>query len=653
MHQPLPSFARPQTLTPAQLSWQATTPTATNFDDVYFSREQGLNESTYVFLDHNQLPERWRTWQHLRPLVIGETGFGTGLNFLLAAHRFLHEAPNNARLHWVSTELHPLSRADLHQALSNWPEFSALAAQLLANYPLAMSGFHRLNLSPRLSLTLLLGDAASNLTALKGKIDAWCLDGFAPSKNPSLWSPELFSALAQASHAQTSFATFTAASLVRKGLSAAGFSVHKTAGFGRKREMLHGSFVPETNELALQSAATKTAAITPTQTAQQAIEKVAIIGAGLAGLATAKALLEKGVQQVDIYESATAGAGGSGNKQGLLYVKLSVDLNQASRFYLAGLEFSQRWLQNLSFSQQVWQPCGVLQLAATSAEVERQAKFLAQQNLPQELFTPITAAQASQLAGTKVTAGGLHFPRAGWVKPLLTCQLLSAELANQGVNLFDNQTVTQIQKVDSGWQLVSNPLSTTEPKTTYSHVIICAADQANTLVQQLSKGEINLPTQDLRGQVSYFPLNQTAPKLKLALTGNSYVAPPAEDYLCFGASFSRTETSLAISPNDQTENLSKLQQLAPELLATFPKVEELEGRAALRCTTPDQIPLIGELPNYQGIYLNIGHGSKGLASIPLSAELLASQLVNEPAPLETELIERLSLARLEKWKGLY
>ena len=66
------------------------------------------------------------------------------------------------------------------------------------------------------------------------------LDGFAPAKNPEMWTPELFQAIRRLSDHGTTVATFTAAGIVRNGLKAAGFDIKKTKGFGRKRHMVCG-----------------------------------------------------------------------------------------------------------------------------------------------------------------------------------------------------------------------------------------------------------------------------------------------------------------------------------------------------------------------------------------------------------------------------
>lgn len=657
-------YRKPCKLKTATIDWQAVTPFAENFDDVYFSRDQGIAESNYVFLQQNNLPERWLTWSEDRAFVMAETGFGTGLNLLVAMASFLKMAPATARLHWISTELYPLTLDDLKRAHAFWPELAALAQSLQKNYPLAVSGFHRLNLHPRISVDLLLGDAGSNLSGLTGKVDVWCLDGFAPSKNPSMWTEQLFMALGNASHTNTTFATFTSAGAVKRGLQGVGFTVNKVKGFGRKREMLSGVFNPP-------NACKKVIHLTPS--AINKAQPIAIIGAGLAGLATAQALIKRGFK-VDIYEAQTPASGGSGNKQGALYIKLAVDANSSSRFYLAGLEYSRRWLEALDPKQQFWSPSGVLQLATSEREAKRQQKFLTNQQLPETLVTAVNKTQASELTGSATAAGGLFFPRAGWVKP----KALTLHLANSfnNLTLYNNQAVTGLTQVNLANEEKAWQLETAKGIKNYQQVIICCAAAAKNFAPSQT-----LPVTAVRGQVSYLPLEKsleqkTAPFR--VVCGKGYTLPPADNTLCFGATFDVEDTSLELSQAGQLQNQQELTAVLPNLITelstsssiNLPTNQPLGGRVSFRCASPDYLPLVGQVPaieawqkNYQstqsslaisefpskwnhtGLWLNIGHGSRGLASIPISAELLASQLVGEPAPFEQELVNCLNPAR--------
>lgn len=163
----------------AQLSWSEDgQPFSTRFDDVYFSRESGLAETRHVFLQHNDLSRRWRALPPGTRFCIGETGFGTGLNFLCAWQLWDELAPADARLHFVSCEKYPLRREDLQRALALWTELTPWADQLLAQYSDLAPGWQHFNLADgRVTLTLLIGDVLDTLPQLDARVDAWFLDG--------------------------------------------------------------------------------------------------------------------------------------------------------------------------------------------------------------------------------------------------------------------------------------------------------------------------------------------------------------------------------------------------------------------------------------------------------------------------------------------
>jgi tRNA 5-methylaminomethyl-2-thiouridine biosynthesis bifunctional protein len=333
-----------------QLQWgEDGAPFSQQFDDIYFSREDGLAETDYVFLQQNRLAERWAALdpQQAGVFVIGETGFGTGLNFFCAWQLWQTVAPKSWRLHFISVEKFPLEREQLQRALQQWPQFAAQSAELLENYPTRIPGHHLLQLSDSVALQLIFDDAVSAFADLHDsaasdlrngfKIDAWFLDGFAPAKNPAMWSTELFAHIGRLSRPGTSFATFTVAGPVKRGLIEAGFRIEKIAGFGNKRQMLRGVF--DTAPAVLSSApkpryrAIDYWAYPPHSPATQASTQTAIIiGGGLAGTSTARALAERGWSVTLLEREATLASGASGNPSGVLYTKLSTQAGTLNRF---------------------------------------------------------------------------------------------------------------------------------------------------------------------------------------------------------------------------------------------------------------------------------------------------------------------------------
>lgn len=232
-----------KTISQADIVWdEKGLPRSVAFDDKYFCELDGYAESLYTFCGGNQLIERFAKLSS-ETFVIGETGFGTGLNFLSAWQLFEKHAGTNSRLHFISIEKFPMTVNDLERSLRVWKDLDQQANQLVSQYEQILNGSEGKFLNGRVMLTVLFDDVLNALEAMRQKsysIEAWFLDGFAPSKNPEMWSPEVFKRIAAVSHSGTTLATFTCAGHVRRGLEETGFQVEKAPGFGMKRHMLKG-----------------------------------------------------------------------------------------------------------------------------------------------------------------------------------------------------------------------------------------------------------------------------------------------------------------------------------------------------------------------------------------------------------------------------
>jgi len=218
------------------------TPRSELFDDIYHSADGGLEQARHVFLNGNNLPERWRGRDRF---VIVETGFGLGLNFLASWAAWREDAARSRVLHFISCELHPFQVDDLERVHANWPELAPLAAQLRARWPALTDGMHCLHLEDgRVCLTLYFGDACEGLAQIDARADAFFLDGFSPAKNPAMWSTQLFHLLSRLAAPGATLATWSVAGKVREGLRHARFTVSMSPGFGGKRQMLRGTLYP-------------------------------------------------------------------------------------------------------------------------------------------------------------------------------------------------------------------------------------------------------------------------------------------------------------------------------------------------------------------------------------------------------------------------
>lgn len=216
-------------------------PYSQEFGDHFYCRTDGRLECGHVFLAGNALPERWVEPASPRgDFRIGELGFGTGLNFCETWRQWKLARRTGSRLHFTSFELYPMRREDLDRALSRWPEIAAERQSLTAAWPEEPAGRIEIEADGQTRLTVICGPALEGVSAAEPDFDAWFLDGFAPSRNPDMWSAELMQEIHNKTRPGGSFATYAAAGFVRRNLLAAGFAVERRPGFAGKREMLCG-----------------------------------------------------------------------------------------------------------------------------------------------------------------------------------------------------------------------------------------------------------------------------------------------------------------------------------------------------------------------------------------------------------------------------
>ena len=223
----------------ATLEWrEGDMPYSPQFGDHFYCQTDGRLECGHVFLAGNGLPQRWQSPGEFR---IGELGFGTGLNFCETWRQWQQTAPEGAKLQFTSFELLPMTAEEINRALSHWPEIDAQRQALVSLWPDEREGVLELSLSETVRLSVVCAKAQESVPAWNGLFDAWFLDGFAPSRNPDMWSAELMKSVFDKTAATGSFATYAAAGFVRRNLQAAGFSVERRPGFAGKREMLCGT----------------------------------------------------------------------------------------------------------------------------------------------------------------------------------------------------------------------------------------------------------------------------------------------------------------------------------------------------------------------------------------------------------------------------
>jgi tRNA 5-methylaminomethyl-2-thiouridine biosynthesis bifunctional protein len=595
----------------ARITWNGPTPASSHYLDSYWMPNQALAESAQIYLEANHLPARFKALPAQSLFVIGETGFGSGLNVLLAARCFLDHAHPDARLDMFSVELHPLTPSDLARAQPDEQSLKAFSDALLKAYPPPVAGHHVIWLHPRIRLILMIGNAQDCWKNCAARVDAWFLDGFSPARNPQMWTEELLQTVFNRSNDGATFGTFTAAGAVRRGLAQAGFSVQRLPGFGDKRHRLVGQ--------------------KPGQSPRREVRAghAVVAGAGLAGCTTARALADRGWTVTVIDPSGVAG-GASGNLAGIVHSSASAHMTAQNRFYQLALVHALATFRRLDFpaTPEQGRLNDVIQIAADERMAAKIDKAMSAGTWPEELLT-------------RLDESSIIFHGSGFVRPNDWCNHLlrhaSIEVKRERLTGFERNKAVVVQTDESlGFD---------------ADILVLALANA---VKQFPSLKW-LPLKAIRGQVSYVHSTAISEQWERAICHAGYLTPALDGLHCVGAPFDLHETQTEPRSDDDRTNLEQLREHLPEHWQALggPAIKVAGQRAAVRCQTPDFLPLAGPLPDPRSnpheivpsVYLNIAHGSRGLTHTPLCADLIADQASGlSPFP-DHELIDALAPER--------
>ncbi|MFM0207304.1 bifunctional tRNA (5-methylaminomethyl-2-thiouridine)(34)-methyltransferase MnmD/FAD-dependent 5-carboxymethylaminomethyl-2-thiouridine(34) oxidoreductase MnmC [Paraburkholderia sediminicola] len=622
-----------------------------HYDDIYHSAVGALEQAEYVFLRGNALPQRW---QGRRVFTVLETGFGMGINFLTTWAAWRADPTRCERLHFVSTEKHPFTQTDLQRAYAatiSDPTVAALAQTLVDAWPMLVPGTHRLEFEDgRIVLTLVFGDAVETLPALRLRADAFYLDGFAPAKNPEIWTPAIFKALARMAGEGATFATYSSAGEIKRALTQCGFEYRKVDGFGWKRAMLVGHFAPRWRVRRYEPPA-------PLEVDER---HAVVIGTGLAGCAVIERLAARGWRVTSLERHASVAQDASGNPAGVFHPMISRDDSVASRVTRAGFLYTlRRWaaLERLGHHPVRGTP-GLLQIAADDEEARSMSEAIAAFGYPSDYVTPVSLSEAQRLAGMPLARSGWFFPHGGWIDPSSLC---TAQCAAAG-GLLERHfgvDVARLERAGNQWTVFD---AAGQAIARAPVVIVASAHDAARIA-----GLQHAPTRSIRGQLTLLPPG-AVPPLGMPVMGEGYAVPLADGATLTGATYELDDPDTSLRPDGHLENLERVAQMLPAFdgIVDPARAAALIGRVAFRCVTSDRMPMIGnfadeaastrdaqrlrgawplDLPRVDGLYGAFAYGSRGLVWAALGAELIASQIEGEPWPLERELAEDIDPAR--------
>lgn len=534
------------------------TPRSEQFNDVYFSAHDGPGETCHVFFDGNGLSPRWQGLTGR--FTVAETGFGTGLNFLLAWEMFDRLATPCAFLDFISVEKFPLSAEEIRKGLSPWSDrLEPYLSKMLEQYPIRVPGFHRMVFDNRIALTLVFDDANDALPEVGAQVDAWFLDGFTPSKNPDMWTDKVLGEMARLSHGETTFSTFTAAGFVKRGLQAAGFHVEKRKGFGPKRDMLAGYYKGAEKRRA--AACTK---------------KVLIHGAGLAGCSAAYVLKQYGFAPV-LFDPNGIASGASGNPVGLINPRLSAYRTPESDFYTAA--FAQTARTFPQFEGVDYMRCGALHLVTDDEKQKRFSRTIELWRWHHDHMQNLDRWRASEIAGVKLEQDALYLPDSARIHPKALCEFYARD----------------IESVDA-------------PVAADAQIMACGAAVSG------------LPIHTVRGQITEIAATPESENLKTNLSYGGYVSTAVGGRHVVGSTFQKWLSETNIRIEDDRDNLEKLAHILPDLK----EARVTGHRAALRTSSRDRFPVVGVMKEGTFVSTAHGsHGiSTTLAAAHLLADLL-------------------------------
>ena len=571
------------------------------FDDLYSSAKGAVAECNHVFIKGNNLNERFENLGENSKFYIGEIGFGIGINFLTTCKSWLDHTKQNQVLEFYSFDKYLFRLSDFKTLNVSCPDLKEYISELERNYPRNIQGAQKISLfGGRIILNLIIGeiDNTQEYIKLMDKVDAWYLDGFSPSKNPDLWSIKLFKCIHKSCHENTTFSTYTSSGLVKNNLTESGFNHSRAMGFSDKRHMLKG-----TVDTQLKKNTSNT--------------KVAVIGSGIAGCVLSYTLAKKGIE-VDLYEKSDSICSGASSHELLVtYPRLSAHDTAFGSFTLHSYIFATNFYKQLKTD--TWKKTGVIILNHDAATEKRQSSLL-EKRADGEIYRYIDPDEASEISGIDIKLNGLIYEDAGYILPEEMCKFL---IESPKINIFTSSHIKSIKKNREFFNL-----NIGEKKFEYQNVCVCAGSETANIVDI---DGISIK----RGQVTHIESLDNVSRIKLPICAKGYISPRVNNIHLVGSSYSDSEDT-DLSEEEHLYNLNNLKLVIDE------EMNVITGQTGHRAVSKDHMPVVGMK---DGIYINTCHGSRASVTAPISAEIIASMIVDEAPPLMGRELESLSPER--------
>ena len=620
-----------------------------------------------TFLEACGLPERW---QQRERFTVLDTGFGDGRNFITTWQSWRDDPLRCERLTFIAIDAQPLSLADLH-AVHTDPvhadpvhadrDHAELAALIRNAWPPLTRNLHDLRFDGgRVRLLLALGSAAGGrllslddlIAELVAQVDAFHVDDpETPPKAPheqATWRPRTAQSLARLAAPGATLTIFGAGKVLRASLVTAGFELGPPASDAEAAPIMLARHAPRftARRMPVRQAA-------PPRAPKQAL----VIGAGLAGCATAWALAEQGWHSRVIERNPWPANEASGNAAGLFHGIVNPHDGVHARFNRAAALAAREAVSQAIRHHKVSGATHGLLRTETERDPAQMQALIDALGLPADYVQALPAGDASAMADLALAQPAWFYPGGGWVHPAGLARSF-IERAGAMTSLRVDTPVHALQRSADGWELhdAAGHVIDTAPV-----VVLANANDALRLL-----GHPDWPVRRVRGQVSGWPegTRPSPPVCRVPVAGSGYLLPPFEGTVWFGATSQPGDGDPTVRDADHAANLAQLRRLTGEPLAAAPTGSHAKwlGRTGWRCSANDRLPIIGAVPDASvlepgspdqarrvprvpGLYVFTALGSRGITWSALGARVLAALVAGAPVPLEARLLDAVDPAR--------
>lgn len=564
-----------------QLQWKDELPFSLDANDIFF-QDEALNEIEHVFIKPNEIKHRSSVEKNL---IVGEIGFGFGLNFLSTCQTWIQNS-NEGLLTYLSIDHKVASHDEIKKLFKKFNELSDLELTFFDCFEPIHQGINKFFFQQwNVELIIYVGDVLDAISNLDKnfKADAWYLDGFDPKLNNVMWSDPVLDFIQMHSYKNTTISTFTAAGFVRRGLTQRDFEVERKKGFKFKRHHITGKFSKLSKE--------------------KKPKKIAIIGSGIAGCSTAYHLAKNG-HVVEIFEiESEISSGASGNPLAALYPRFNLNNEPLNLLNFSSFYYADRFYKSLDCDGYFETGIG---FKINDKRTESWIKKLKVLNR-EDLFSFSDNQNKTGLKDFK----GVIFNHGGYIDPkkinqsLLDNENIKIHLCHEFKN-FEIGSSSVTLRIDDNNQY------------TFDYLVLAHGS-----------GLINFSNDLLlsKGQLVAAKISNS---IKMPINSSGYILPAKDGLNWIGASYDHQFKNLDVDE----DKLKKMIAFQEDQYGVKNNSQQYDSRAQIRTVSKNKLPIVGKYKQNENIIMLGGFGSRGFCYGPILGDHVASIIDESPSPLE-------------------